>query len=91
MEESTFQRELLKYKVVRRADHYKVRFSSKKREVKKNERITHTAAAATKKDVAAITAGGNINFWELATGAPRMGLSSAEWTKLIASMKQVYI
>lgn len=29
MDEATFQKELSKYKVVRRADHYKIRFNKK--------------------------------------------------------------
>jgi len=56
------------------------------KEVKKIADRTPVVQSPMKKD---ITAASGMGFWEIVTGAPRGGLSSAEWAKFITAMKQV--
>lgn len=82
MDEAAFQKELSKYKIVRRADHYKVRWNKKKTEVKRLADRSHVQTPVIKEFAS------GANFWDVVTGAPRSGLSSAEWAKFIAALRE---
>jgi hypothetical protein len=67
MDEATFQKELAKYKVIRKADHYKIRINTSKNEVKslkagvrKDVTKTKTTTTTTNTTTAATN-----DFWDL--------------------------
>ena len=111
MDEATFQKELTKYKVVRKIDHYKIRFNKKvgmfnistkmalssnfswiyrirlQKDVKKiADRSVPAVSPVIKKEHAQSS---NAKFWDIVQGAPRTGLTSAEWGKFMSAMKTV--
>ena len=69
MDEATFQKELAKYKVIRKADHYKIRINTSKNEVKSlkagvRKDVTKPKTTTTTTNTNTTTAATN-DFWDL--------------------------
>ena len=90
MDESTFQKELSKYKVVRQPDYYKPRI---KNSGIKQSKLSNTASAgkeSTSNSVSVTTINPNeSNFWELFSAANSNILTTAESMKFIETLKLV--
>lgn len=96
MDDATFQKELGKYKVIRKADHFKIRFNKVKNEVKAikagvrktttaTTTTTNTAAAATTTTTNTTTK--KANFWDLLE-ASITNLSVKEKADFIRALKE---
>lgn len=88
MDESQFQRELSKYKIVRLEDSYRPRF--KKVEPKLlGTRSTHPVKSTTDKERVKTVDGKEASFWVLLEGALVDVLSPAETATFVGKMKKV--
>lgn len=91
MDEATFQKELAKYKVIRKADHYKIRINTSKNEVKSlkagvRKDVTKTKTTTTTTNTNTTTAATN-DFWDLLANSIT-NLSVKEKADFIKALKE---
>jgi len=91
MDEATFQKELAKYKVIRKADHYKIRINTSKNEVKSlkagvRKDVTKTKTTTTTTNTTTTTAATN-SFWDLLANSIT-NLSVKEKADFIKALKE---
>ena len=95
MDEATFQKELAKYKVIRKADHYKIRINTSKNEVKslkagvrKDVTKSKTTTTNTTNTTAnTTTAAATNDFWDLLSNSIT-NLSVKEKADFIKALKE---
>lgn len=91
MDESTFQRELNKYKVVRPADYHKSRTIKAKSDPKSGARpaaLTGTAPSPAPAPTP-ISRSAEVDFWELLSASNSTFMSTADSIKFIEILKEV--
>jgi hypothetical protein len=91
MDEATFQKELAKYKVIRKADHYKIRINTSKNEVKSlkagvRKDVTKPKTTTTTTNTNTTTAATN-DFWDLLANSIT-NLSVKEKADFIKALKE---
>jgi hypothetical protein len=91
MDESTFQKELSKYKVIRGADYYKVRTSNKIKTETKVQRNSISTSIPLNRDKIESKTTYNDNFWELISESNSSILTAAESIRFIEALRLVSI
>jgi hypothetical protein len=87
MDDSAFQKELNKYKVVRAADYHRPRLTRSRAEPRTASRVPAPTQQSREKDnlmIANVTSG---DFWELLSTANATSMTTAESIKFIEAMK----
>jgi hypothetical protein len=87
MDEATFQKELVKYKVIRGPDYCKAHIKNKV--VTKPSSAAPLALTSQSKEKAPVINPNESNFWELFSAANSSILTTAESMKFIKSLKSV--
>lgn len=92
MDEATFEKELAKYKVVRKMDYYKQRYikPSKKQQEKRELPVASKPAITTTVAKTKSTTSETVAFWDVVAASPRSGLSGPDWNRFVTAMKQVH-
>ena len=86
MDEATFQKELLKYKIIRPPDYIKLK--SKTKSTNKTKSIVHNIAGKNDNPIL-IDSNKESNFWELLSTTNSSILTTVESIKFIEALKQV--